>query len=220
MMLRSQFEEQLAMMNQQLIKMGAFIENAIDMAIKALLNHDSELAQKIIQNDDAIDDLEKEIEHICLRLILHQQPIASDLRHVSAVLKMLTDLERIGDHAADISEITILLADEVYIKKLEHIQMMAEVTTKMVNDSIDAFVKKDLTLARAVITSDDVVDGYFINVKEDLLVLIQEDASNGGQAMDLLMIAKYFERIGDHAVNIAEWVIFSITGQHKNKRIL
>jgi len=219
-MMRTQYDEQLALMNQQLIKMGAYIENAIDMGIKALLDHDSELAQKTIQYDDEIDNLEKEIEHICLGLILHQQPIAGDLRQVSAVLKMLTDLERIGDHASDISEITILLADEVYIKRLEHIQMMADATTKMVNDSIDAFVKKDLPLARAVIAADDVVDGYFINVKEDLLALIHEDADNGGQAMDLLMIAKYFERIGDHAVNIAEWVIFSITGQHKNKRIL
>jgi len=218
--MRTGFDEQLAQMNHLLVKMGIYIENAIDMAIRALIGHDKELAKKTIEFDDEIDKLEKEIEQRCLSLILHQQPVAGDLRQVSSVLKMITDIERIGDHAGDISEITLLLADEVYIKKLEHIPMMADATTKMVTDSIDAFVKKDQALAQSVIASDDVVDELFVHVKADLIELIHEDTDNGSQALDLLMIAKYFERIGDHAVNIAEWVIFSITGKHKNTRIL
>ena len=218
--MRTQYDEQLAEMNRLLLKMGASIENAIQMASKALLTQDRELAEKTIQYDSEIDSLEKEIEHVCLNLIMRQQPVASDLRQVSAVLKMITDMERIGDHAEDISEITILLSDAVYIKKLEHIPQMADMTTEMVTKSLNAFVMKDDALAKEVIATDDKVDELFCNVKEDLLTLIQENIENGGQAMDLLMIAKYFERIGDHAVNIAEWVIFSITGQHKNIRIL
>jgi len=218
--MRTQYDEQLAAMNYLLIKMGTFIEKAIDMAVKALIEHDKGLAQKTIEYDNEIDDLEKEIEHICLSLVLHQQPVAGDLRQVSSVLKMITDIERIGDHAGDISEITILLADDVYIKRLEHIPQMAEATTKMVSDCIDAFVKKDQSLAQAVIAADDEVDDLFSTVKNELIELIHEDAKNGEQAINLMMIAKYFERIGDHAVNIAEWVIFSITGQHKNTRIL
>jgi len=219
-MMRTQYDEQLAEMNRLLLKMGASIENAIQMAAQALLTQDRELAEKTIQYDSEIDSLEKEIEHVCLNLIMRQQPVASDLRQVSAVLKMITDMERIGDHAEDISEITILLAGDVYIKKLEHIPQMANVTTEMVTKSLNAFVMKDDALAKEVIATDDKVDELFCNVKEDLLALIQEDIENGGQAMDLLMIAKYFERIGDHAVNIAEWVIFSVTGEHKNIRIL
>ncbi|MCL2492471.1 MAG: phosphate signaling complex protein PhoU [Clostridiales bacterium] len=218
--MRTQYDEQLAEMNRLLLKMGASIENAIQMAAQALLTQDRELAEKTIQYDSEIDSLEKEIEHVCLNLIMRQQPVASDLRQVSAVLKMITDMERIGDHAEDISEITILLAGDVYIKKLEHIPQMANVTTEMVTKSLNAFVMKDDALAKEVIATDDKVDELFCNVKEDLLALIQEDIENGGQAMDLLMIAKYFERIGDHAVNIAEWVIFSVTGEHKNIRIL
>ena len=218
--MRAEFDEQLALMNSLLIKMGSYIEIAIDMAVKALIEQDKELAEKTIRFDDEIDSLEKEIEQICLSIILRQQPVAGDLRQVSAVLKMITDIERIGDHAGDMSEITILLADAVYIKKLEHIPMMAEATSKMVTDSIDAFVKRDQALAEAVIASDDAVDELFNRVKDDLIALIREDIDNGGQAIDLIMIAKYFERIGDHAVNIAEWVIFSITGEHKHIRIL
>ena len=217
---RTRYDEQLREMNNSLIKMGAYIENAIAMAAKALTDHDKELAQKTIENDHEINDMEKEIEHICLSVMLHQQPIAGDLRLVSTALKMITDMERIGDHAADISEITLLLADEVYIEKLDHISQMAKATAKMVSESIDAYVRKDLELANAVIKSDDHVDELFCNVKKDLIDLIHEDVENGEQALDLLMIAKYFERIGDHAVNIGEWVIFSITGQHNNKQII
>jgi len=218
--MRTRFDEQLGDMNNSLIQMGAFIENAIALATKALVEQDQTLAKKAIECDTEINDMEKQIESQCLKLILHQQPIASDLRLISTALKMITDMERIGDHASDISEITLMLSDAVYIKKLEHIPQMAEATIKMVSDSIDAYVKKDLELANAVIKYDDVVDELFCAVKKDLIALIHEDVKNGEQAMDLLMIAKYFERIGDHAVNIAEWVIFSITGEHKNRRII
>jgi len=218
--MRTRFDEQLKEMNNSLIQMGAFIENAIALATKALVEQDQTLAKKAIECDNEIDDMEKHIESQCLKLILHQQPIASDLRLISTALKMITDMERIGDHATDISEITLVLSDTVYIKKLEHIPQMAQATIKMVSDSIDAYVRKDLELANSVIKYDDVVDKLFRAVKEDLIVLIHEDVKNGEQAMDLLMIAKYFERIGDHAVNIAEWVIFSITGKHKNKKII
>jgi len=219
-MMRTQYGEQLAEMNSLVLKMGAYVENAIEMAVKALVGQDKELAQKTIQYDNEIDKLEKEIEHICLGLILHQQPISGDLRRVSAILKMITDIERIGDHAEDISEITLLLADSTYITRLEHIPQMAEAAKEMVKNSLDAFVKKDAALARAVIAADDKVDQLLLEVKDDLLALIDENIENGRQAMELQMVAKYFERIGDHAVNIAEWVIFSITGEHKNIRIL
>lgn len=218
--MRSRFIEQLNEMNNRLIMMGALIEEAIALATKALINQDIELAKTAIKCDNNINDLEKEIESICLKLILHEQPIASDLRLISAAIKIITDMERIGDHAADISEITLLLADATYLKQIEHIPQMAEATIKMVSESIDAYVKKDLDMAEAVIAYDDIVDDLFIKVKKDLIELIHEDKNNGEQAIDLMMVAKYFERIGDHAVNIAEWVVFSITGKHKNMRII
>ena len=212
--MRVKFEEQLTLLNNMLIEMGAMIETAIALAIEALIKQDVDLAQKAVDYDNEIDQMEKEIEALCLKLLMQQQPVAKDLRLISSALKMITDMERIGDQSADISEITILLANAPYIKKLEHIPQMAKATAKMVTDSIDAFVKKDLVLAREVIDYDDVVDGLFTSVRYDLLDLINEESSNGDQAMDLLMIAKYFERIGDHAVNIAEWVEFSIVGKH------
>lgn len=212
--MRNKFEQQLLKLNDMLIEMGALIEMAIDMATRALKEQDVELAQKAIDFDDTVDQKEKQIEGLCLKLLLQQQPVASDLRLISAALKMITDMERIGDQSADISEITIMLANTPYIKRLEHIPMMAAAAVKMVTESIDAFVKKDLTLANAVIDYDDVVDDLFNTVKTELIGLMRENSSNGEQAIDLLMIAKYFERIGDHAVNIAEWVVFSITGKH------
>jgi phosphate transport system regulatory protein PhoU len=218
--MRTRFDEQLNEMNHSLIQMGALIENAISLATKALVEQNVLLAKEAIDCDNEINEMEKNIESQCLKLILHQQPIASDLRLISTALKMITDMERIGDHATDISEITLILSEAVYIKKLEHIPQMAQATMKMVSDSIDAYVNKDLELANAVIEYDDIVDDLFSTVKEDLIALIHADVKNGEQAMDLLMIAKYFERIGDHAVNIAEWVIFSITGEHKNQKII
>jgi len=218
--MRTRFEEQLTHLNNILIEMGALVEKTIADADKALIGQDVELAKKIIALDDEIDHMEQEVESLCLKIILQQQPVAGDLRLVSSVLKIATDLERIGDHATDISELTILLSDKQYLKKLEHIPQMAEATMKMVTKSIDAFVKKDLELAKEVIAYDDVVDNLFDTVKAELVDLMKENKDNSDQAIDLIMIAKYFERIGDHATNIAEWVVFSLTGMHKDSRIM
>ena len=212
--MRNQFDEQLSQLNDMLIEMGALVEKAIKRANQAILNHDKKKAKKAISTDHDIDSLEKEIEALCLRLLLRQQPVARDLRLISAALKMITDMERIGDQAADISEIAKHLIGKKHIIALENIPKMAEATSKMVTDSIDAFVKRDLELAQQVIEYDDVVDELFDSVKKDLIDLIQNDHANGEQAIDYIMIAKYFERIGDHATNIAEWVVFSITGRH------
>ena len=213
-MMRNQFDKQLEQLNNELIEMGSLIEQAIEMAVTALVNQDIELAEKAIEFDDEVDRQEKEIENMCLKLLLQQQPVAKDLRLISSALKMITDMERIGDQAADISEITISMAKDPYMKKLENIQGMAKETTVMVVESINAFVNKDMELASKVIKMDDKVDALFIKMKGELIRLINESAENGEQATDLLMIGKYLERIGDHATNIAEWVIFSITGKH------
>ncbi len=213
-MMRSRFDEQLSALHINLIEMGAMIEQAITKATKALLEQNVALADEVKSFDSIIDEKEKEIETQCLKLLLSQQPVARDLRQISAALKMITDMERIGDQAADISEICVYLADQQYIKELDHIPQMAKATIKMVTDSIDAYVKSNLVLAREVIGYDNVVDNLYATIKKDLIALIHKDVQNGEQAFDLLQIAKYYERIGDHAVNIAEWVIFSITGQH------
>ena len=218
--MRSKLDEQLNELNDALIEMGSIVKQAIANADKALIEQNVALAQEIMESDDEIDNKEKEIESLCLKLIIRQQPVAGDLRLVSAVLKIITDLERIGDHAKDISELTILLSGSQYIKKLEHITQMAEATMKMVTDSIDAFVKKDLELAEQVIIYDDVVDHLFAMVKKDLIDLMKENPDNGDQAIDLIMIAKYYERIGDHATNVAEWIVFSLTGTHKDSKIM
>ena len=218
--MRSKFTEQLSQLNNNIIEMAEIVKKAIGQAEKALIEQDFTLAQQIIDSDDEIDDKEKEVESLCLKIILQQQPVAGDLRLISSVLKIITDLERIGDHAKDISELTLLLADKTYIKKLEHIPLMAEATMKMLTDSIDAFVKNDLELANEVILYDDVVDSLFETVKKDLIELIKKDADHGDQAIDLIMVAKYFERIADHATNIAEWVVFSLTGIYKDSKIM
>ena len=218
--MRSKFDEQLNQLNNNLIEMAEIVKQAIAKADKALIEQDCALARQIIESDDEIDNKEKEIESFCLKLILQQQPVARDLRLVSSVLKIITDLERIGDHATDISEITLILADKPFIKKLEHIPQMAIATMQMVTNSIEAFVKKDLELANDVIIYDEVVDNLFEIVKKDLIELIKENADNGDQAIDLIMIAKYFERIADHATNVAEWVVFSLTGIYKESKIM
>jgi len=216
--MRSRFDEQLAELHRMLIEMGALIERAIFSATQALLEEDTELARNVIQNDSDVDQKEKDIESLCLKLLLQQQPVASDLRLISSCLKMITDMERIADQAADICEITLILANaknkNPYVDRLEYIPQMAEATAKMVTESIDAFIKKDLELARTVVGYDDIVDALFDAIKFDLIDFITEDSRNGERAIDLLMVAKYYERIGDHAVNVAEWVAFSITGQH------
>ena len=218
--MRNRFDRELDSLNNELIEMGALVENAIENATQALINRDGERARAAIQYDMPVDEKDKDIERRCLRLLLQQQPVATDLRLISTALKMITDMERIGDQAADISEITLRLLNEQDLKHLEHIQQMAQATIRMVRESIDAFVNRDLALAQAVEDYDDVVDDLFTHVKNDLIELIRVDANYGEQAVDLLMIAKYFERIGDHATNIAEWVEFSLTGKHKNERIL
>lgn len=218
--MRSKFDEQLTQLNDSLIEMGVIVERAIGQTIKALIEQDVVLAQKIINSDDEVDNKEKEIESLCLKIILQQQPVASDLRLITSALKIITDLERIGDHAKDISELTLLLAGRQYVKKLEHIPQMAQATMKMVTDSIEAFVKKDLKLAESVIAYDDIVDELFVMVKSDLIELIKNGTANSDQAIDLIMIAKYFERIGDHATNVAEWIVFSLTGTHKDSKIM
>ena len=212
--MRNRFDRQLEQLNNELIQMGSMIEHAIEMAVSALVNQDTEKAKKAMAYDVEIDHQERDIESLCMKLLLQQQPVARDLRLISAALKMITDIERIGDHACDISEMTLLMSDEPYIISPEEIQGMAKETTDMVIKSIDAFVKRDMELAKKVIAQDDVVDDLFMKVKQDLIQMINKSAENGEQAADILMVAKYFERIGDHATNIAEWVIYSITGSH------
>lgn len=212
--MRNRFDRQLKQLNDELIEMGSLIERSIEMAVSALVTQDVERAAQVVSFDEEIDHQEQEIESLCMKLLLQQQPVATDLRTISSALKMITDMERIGDQSADISELTIMMADAPYIKKLTHISRMAKEITLMVMDSVEAFVKKDLELAKSVIAHDDVVDQLFVEIKGELIRLISENPENGDQAMDLMMVAKYFERIGDHATNIAEWVIYAITGTH------
>ena len=212
--MRNRFDKELGLLNNELIEMGSLVERAIENAVKTLITKDVEIAKKVIKSDNEIDDMEKTIENRCFKMLLQQQPVAGDLRLISSALKMITDLERIGDQAQDIAEITLLVANEIYIKDITHLPQMANATIKMVGESIDAFVNKDIVLAKEVIEYDDVVDDLFNIIKDELIVLIRENVKNGEQAINFLMIAKYLERIGDHAQNIAEWVVFSITGQH------
>lgn len=212
--MRNKFDTELENLNLELIKMGSLIETSIESSAKALINQDLEMVKKVNELEIEIDEMEKTIESHCLRLLLQQQPVASDLRIISTALKMITDMERIGDNAEDIAEIAKFLVNQKFIKDLVHIPQMAEATISMVKRSVDAFVSKDKELALQVCKDDDIVDNLFQIIKEELIEKIQEQASNGEQAIDLLMIAKYLERIGDHAENIAEWVIFSITGEH------
>ena len=211
--MRIRFDEQLEQLNEEMINMGNMIEASIGNAVKALMKQDEELAKKTMAGDEKIDRTERKIEDLCLRLLLQQQPVARDLRNISSALKMVTDMERIGDHATDISELAIVLSKKTYVKKLDHIEEMAKETMVMLIQSLEAFVEKDLDKAQKVIAHDDVVDDLFEKVKKELIALIRDHADEGEQAVDLLMVTKYFERIGDPATNIAEWVIFSITGQ-------
>ena len=212
--MRNRFDEQLMQLNRELIEMGALCEEAISVASESLLNNDKQLAAKVAPLDSEIDRKERTIESLCLKLLLQQQPVARDLRQISAALKMITDMERIGDQAEDIAE--IICSIDVYpAGNSRLLQEMADATIKMVTESVDAFVKNDIIIAKKVIEDDDIVDSYFDQIKQKLIASIAEDPDNGEFAIDILIIAKYFERIGDHAVNIAEWVIFSVTGEHK-----
>ena len=214
--MRNLFSKQMEQLHVELIEMGALCEQAISRAYQVLMEEDPKAAQELRKKDAAIDSKEREIESICLKLLLQQQPVASDLRQVSAALKMITDMERIGDQASDIAEIvqtTHLKAPSEKIK----IKEMAQITQRMVSKSVDAYVKQDLTIARQVIQEDDLVDKLFDEVKQELVQSLQNGTSSEEQSLDYLMIAKYYERIGDHATNIAEWVEFSITGQHEGE---
>ncbi|MBS7369359.1 MAG: phosphate signaling complex protein PhoU [Oscillospiraceae bacterium] len=213
--MRSRFDEQLALLNTEMIEMGAMCEEAIALASKALTTGDISLAKNVVPISSDIDRKERDIETRCLRLLLQQQPVAKDLRQISAALKMITDMERIGDQAEDIAEIITYL-DGKTAEDTIHIRDMAAETIVMVTDSVDAYVKRDIELAKTVIAHDDKVDDFFDRIKRSLIKMVTENPENGEFALDLLMIAKYFERIGDHAVNIAEWVIFSVTGEHKH----
>lgn len=215
--MRSYFDKQLGRLHTSLIEMGAMIEYAIENGAKALIERNIDLAKQVIAFDRQTDEKEREIEALCLKLLLQQQPVAGDLRLISAALKMITDMERISDQAADIAEIVTMLNGAAYIMPVIAIPQMAKESIWMVKNAIDAFVRSDIQLAEKVIAHDDVVDDLFSHVKQDLITLIWKDSDNGEQALDLLMIAKYMERIGDHAVNIANWVAFSITGTHGGK---
>ena len=212
--MRNRFDQQLYELNREIIEMGAMCEEAIASAVKALTTGDMELAGRVKANSGAIDQMERDIEGRCMKLLLHQQPVAKDLRLISAALKMITDMERIGDQAEDIAEIVTFLNGHT-MDGMEVIEEMARETIEMVTASVDAFVKKDVELAKKVINKDDIVDNYFSRVKCGIITLITENPADGEFALDLLMISKYFERIGDHATNIAEWVIYSVTGKHK-----
>lgn len=212
--MRNKFDSQLEKLNLELITMGALCEDAISASVKGFLDDDDALCQKAVETEDEINRKERDIESICMKLLLEQQPVARDLRVISSALKMISDMERIGDQAYDIAEIAKFIKNS-NVKSKIHIKDMAAAATKMVTDSIDSFVKKDVELARAVMAYDDKVDNLFNCVKDELVQLITEDKANGEFCIDLLMIAKYLERIGDHAVNIAEWVEYSITGTHR-----
>ena len=209
--MRNRFDQQLYELDRELIEMGSMCEEVIASAAKALSTGDMELARKVMESGASIDQLERDIESRCMKLLLHQQPVAKDLRLISAALKMITDMERIGDQAEDIAEIVMILNGHT-MEGMELIEEMARETIRMVTASVDAFVKNDVDLAAKVIAQDDIVDDYFSKVKDRIISLIAENQADGEFVLDLLMISKYFERIGDHATNIAEWVIYSVTG--------
>ncbi len=211
--MRDRFDEQLARMNRELIQMGALCEEAISLASRALAEGSREYAEKVSAIAAETDRMERDIESLCLKLLLQQQPVARDLRQISAALKIITDMERIGDQAEDIAEIVLILIAEGHApERLEHIHEMTRSAVEMVTDSVDAYVSRDTALAASVIAGDDLLDDYFKRVRRSLIKRIAREPSEGEYALDLMMIDKYLERIGDHAVNIAQWVIFSVTG--------
>lgn len=216
--MRSKFDEQLKNLNEEMIQMGILIEENIQKAIEALVQSDVELAKVIMEKDAIIDRKQREIENICFQLLIQQQPVAKDLRAITAAMKMVTDMERIGDHAADISEITIMLSDSTRNENYDTIIKMASEASVMLIQSIDAFTEKNENKAKAVIDHDDAVDELFDRVKAELIELIKNDPKRGEQEVDMLMIAKYLERIGDHATNIAEWVIYSLDNKVKENQ--
>ena len=216
--MRTRFDEQLSKLNTELIEMGALCEEVIALAVDALTKADAGLAKAVAPVDEKIDQKERDIEALCLKLLLQQQPVARDLRQISAALKMITDMERIGDQAKDIAELIRFLPPRP-IEQGELLRKMARAVIKMVTESVDAFVKHDIMIAKAAIADDDTVDAYFDSVKDELIARIAKNPQDGAFALDLLMVAKYFERIGDHAVNIAEWVEFLRTGRYHHEKM-
>ena len=212
--MRTRFDEQLEQLHVELITMGALCEEAITLALKSLFDRDRSLVPVVLEKDGEIDRKERDIEALCMKLLLQQQPVARDLRQISSALKMITDMERIGDQASDIAELSLQLGDVSDIDEISLIQKMANETMMMVVRGTEAYVTKDLDVAHNVIDNDDVVDDLFDQIKMALVKRIQDNHVKSFEAADLLMVAKYFERIGDHATNIAEWVIYSITGKH------
>ena len=213
--MRDVYTAKLSRLSDEILEMGNLCGQAIMKTCQLLASVEVREAatKEIAKIEKEIDDKEHNIEALCMQLLLKQQPVGADLRKISAALKMVTDMERIGDHATDISELAIVLSEKTYVKRLDHIEEMARETMVMLIQSLEAYVEKDLDKAQKVIAHDDVIDDLFEEVKQELIELIRNHADEGEQAVDLLMVTKYFERIGDHATNIAEWVIFSITGQ-------
>lgn len=214
--MRSRFDRQLEYLNREMTEMGFECESIILLSVKALLEGNIEYAKQAKEQGHIIDDMEHEIESICLKLLLEQQPVAKDLRMVSAALKMITDMERIGDQAEDISDIIIRLNGRTGTE-CHDIRRMAEEVSRMVIDSVEAYIHSDIQLSKSVERRDDVVDGCFLDIKKRLVKMLRENTDDAEYALNLLMIAKYFERIGDHAVNISEWVEFSVTGVHASQ---
>lgn len=218
--MRNRFDRQLQILDEELTRMGELCEVAIANATKALTDGDLEQAQAVIEADEEIDQLEKEIESLCMKLLLQQQPVARDLRRISAALKMITDMERIGDQTSDIAEIVISTRRNTPTE-MHKINEMSVAASKMVRDSVTAYVEKDLELARKVMLEDDTVDQYFDEIREEMIDYIKEEkGQKGKEIFDFIMIAKYLERVGDHATNIAEWVEFSITGSHRSEMLI
>ena len=211
--MREHFEEELSKLSNALVEMGALCEDAISCAVKYLLKNDAQMKKNAAEAEKQIDQKEREIETMCMRLLIQQQPVATDFRMITSALKMISDMERIGDQALDIAESAEYVTDD--IKSKINIKEMAETTVKMVMNSVDSYVRKDIDIANSVIGLDDTVDALFDKAKSELINVIRTENENAEGLLDLLMVAKYFERIGDHAENIAEWVIFAVTGNHK-----
>ncbi len=215
--MRIKFDAQLRRLNSEMTSMGIMIQKAIQSAIEAFFRQDVETAKQIMKDDELVDQEQKKIENICFQLLIQQQPVARDLRTITAAMKMVTDMERIGDHAADISELTVIMADSPYLLKEGHMKKMAAEAVDMLLQAVEAYVERDIEKARSVIEHDDVVDELFLKVKAALIKVMQENRDYAEYAADLLLINKYLERIGDHATNIAEWVIFAVD-DHINEK--
>ena len=211
--MRERYEKELRKLNSLIISMGKMIEIAIESSMIALMGRDVDAAREVTKNDEAINEMEREIESLCLKLLLQQQPVAADLRHITAALKMITDMERIGDHAVDIADLVLKVPDCKY-GKMNELTEMSEEIIKMLHQAVQSYIEKDYNKAKNVIVQDDVIDELYRTIKKDLVQKIRE-TSEGETILDYLLIAKYIERIGDHAVNIAEWVIYALIGERQ-----